>query len=79
MIQENNCFGKFHSSQDGVQIETEGSIIAGTITSTFSSANLTIPQTVCDKLFKDHQYETEKKGWSVEFLLYRKSKQNDST
>ena len=72
MNQENNSFDNLYSSKDNVQIETEGSISARTITSTSLSANLTVPKTSCDKFSKDLQYETERKRWSVEFLLCTK-------
>ena len=52
MNQEKNSFGNLHSSQDDVQIETVGSISAGTITSTSLSAILTVPKIARDNFSK---------------------------
>jgi hypothetical protein len=48
--QENNSSDNLNSAQDDIRIETEGSISAAVIFSTYPSANLIVPK-----------YETEKK------------------
>ena len=72
MNRENNSFENLHSSQDDVHIKTEGSTIGGTITTSSSSANLIVPKAVLDKLFKDLQFDKEKKRWLADFLCYTK-------
>ncbi len=59
--QENNSFDNLNSTQDDIQIETEGSISAVPVFSASSSANLIVPKTARDKFFIDLQYEIEKK------------------
>ena len=44
MNQQNNSFDNLESSQDDVQIETEGSICSRKISSTSSPSNLMVPK-----------------------------------
>ncbi len=50
--QENNSFVNLNSAQNDVRIETEGSISAAAVFSTYPSANLIAPKTARDNFVK---------------------------